>query len=398
MKIFFIRFSVFAFAVIGLISFCSSKNEAETAESNLFSAESLFTSTNQVPDRQILTDEIGQSRQNAITRAVAHVSPAVVGINVTQIRTYRERSLFEDDPFWGWFYQPREYQQKVKGLGSGFLISPSGYILTNEHVIHQATEIVVTLTNGKQYNAKLIGEDYKRDVALLKIDGDNLPYIPLGDSDDVIIGEWVIAFGNPFGLFDVNTQPTVTVGVISSTKMNFGGEGYDRNYENMIQTDAAINAGNSGGPLINSEGKCIGINTFIISGSASNGTSIGLGFAIPVNSVKKLLPDLKNNLARTGGSFTTGLEVDNLTWLVATMLGISTNDGVIVSKVEPDSPSEKAGLNVGDVIVAIDAKRVRSTADVQRIIDSIDLKQTSKLELTIFKNGKLYKVELKLEH
>jgi len=398
MKVFFKRSFFCIIGMIGLISFCSSQDKAEPADSNYFSAESTFTTSNQIQDRQILTDEISQSRQNAITRAVARISPAVVGINVTQIRRYRERSLFEDDPFWGWFYRPREYQQRVKGLGSGFLISPNGYILTNDHVIHQATEIVVTLTNGKQYQAQLIGEDYTRDVALLKIDGDNFPYIPLGDSDDVIIGEWVIAFGNPFGLFDVNTQPTVTVGVISSTKMNFGGEGYERTYGNMIQTDAAINSGNSGGPLINSEGKCIGINTFIISGSTGKGTSIGLGFAIPVNSVKKLLPDLKNQLARSGGSFTTGLEVDNISWLVATMLGISADDGVIVSKVEQNSPSEKAGLSIGDVIVAIDGKRVRSTADVQGIIDSIDLSRTSKLELTIFRNGKLYKVQLKLEH
>ena len=385
------------FLFIGLVSFCSS-TEKDNAAENLFSAAEPVESDDQpINDRQLLNDEINQTRQNAITRAVARISPAVAGINVTQIRRVRERSLFEDDPFWGRFYRPREYSQKVKSLGSGFIISPNGYILTNEHVVHQASEIVVTLTDGKQYQAQLIGEDYKNDVALLKIEGENLPYIPLGNSDDVIIGEWIIAFGNPFGLFDINTQPTVTVGVVSSIHMNFGGAGYERSYQNMIQTDAAINSGNSGGPLVNSEGKCIGINSFIISGSDYKGTSIGLGFAIPINYVKQILPDLKNQLTQSGGAFQTGLEVENISWLVAAMLGIAANDGVIVSQVEKNSPAERAGLAVGDVVVTIDGQRVRSTTDVQEIINRIDLSKAANMRLTLYRKGKLYKVDLEME-
>jgi serine protease Do len=227
--------------------------------------------------------DITESRGNAITMAVSRVSPAVVGINVIQIQRYIQRSPFDNDPFWGMFFQPREYQQRVKGLGSGFFISSEGYVLTNEHVVENATKIIVTTTDRKEYNAVLAGKDMLYDVALLKIEGSGFPFIPLGDSDDVLIGEWAIAFGNPFGLFNVNSKPTVTVGVVSATGMDFQGalKIENRSYNGMIQTDAAINGGNSGGPLVNSLGECIGINTFIISGSDYQKTSIGIGFAIP---------------------------------------------------------------------------------------------------------------------
>jgi serine protease Do len=359
---------------------------------------SVLINPQQIDPRQIINDKISQSRQNAITQAVSSVSPAIVGINVIQIRRYRERSIFEQDPFWGWFFQPREYLQRVKALGSGFLISPNGYILTNQHVIQQASEIIVTTTDGNQYKAKAVGESVSYDVALLKIEGENFPYIPLGDSDDVIIGEWVIALGNPFGLFDVSSKPTVTVGVVSATGMDFKGELKieGRLYNDMIQTDAAINGGNSGGPLVNSLGQCIGVNAFIISGSEYQKTSIGIGFAIPINRVKRILPDLKK-IGRVDQSFQTGLEVENLNWLIARMLGISPHDGVVVSRVIKGSSADRAGLEVGDIIVAINGERIRSTADVQRIIDDIDLTESQSLNLKLFRDGKLYTVKLLLE-
>ncbi len=341
-------------------------------------------------------DEISQSRQNAITRAVTNVSPAVVGINVVQIRRYVQRSPFEDDPFWGYFFPRREFEQRVKGLGSGFIISPEGYILTNEHVVHEAVKIVVTTTNGEQYEAESIGEDATYDVALLKIKGDDFPYIPLGNSDDNIIGEWVIAFGNPFGLFDVSSKPTVTVGVISATGMDFGGAIEGHSYEDMIQTDASINGGNSGGPLVNSLGLCVGINTFIFTGSNYSEGSIGIGFALPINRVKDILPDLKD-IGRVNRSFQTGLEVENLNRLQAAMLGISPQDGVVISRVARSSPAKDAGLQVGDVIVAIDDDRVRSTTEVQKIIDALDIREQQMLKLRVYRDGKLYEVDLKLE-
>jgi serine protease Do len=370
------------------IAACSKGKTTDSQEASMAAAQDLSG----------VQDDITQSRQNAITRAVERVSPAVVGINVIQIRRYIQRSPFEDDPFWGWFFEPRQYMERVKGLGSGFLISPDGFILTNEHVVHQASEILVTTTDGKQYQAKSVGEDFTTDVALLKIDGNSLPFIPLGDSDDLLIGEWVIALGNPFGLFNVNSKPTVTVGVISAKDMDFQGdlqiEGHS--YQDMIQTDASINGGNSGGPLVNSLGSCIGINTFIISGSDFQKTSIGIGFAIPINQVKKILSDLKS-VGRVDRSFFTGLEVENINMVVARMLGISPRHGVIVSHVAEKSPADKAGIRIGDVVVAINGERVQSTTDVQTLINTIDVTEKGTIRLTLFRKGKQSDVELKVD-
>jgi len=360
---------------------------------------SIFSDDSTTSDmRQSINDEVSYSRQNAITRAVSQVSPAVVGINVTSIKRYVQRSPFEDDPFWGWFFKPREYQEKVQGLGSGFLISHNGYVLTNEHVLQNAQKIVVTTTDGKQYEAKVVGQDATYDISLLKIEGDNFPYIPLGDSDHILIAEWVIALGNPFGLFDVSSKPTVTVGVISATNMNFKGQFgiQGRSYQNMIQTDASINGGNSGGPLVNSLGECIGINTFIISGSEYSKTSVGIGFAIPINRVKKILPDLKN-IGRVNRSFRTGLEVENMSYLIARMLELSPRDGVIITRVTRGSSADEAGLEVGDVIVMIDGQRVRSTTDVQQIINSVDITEEQIMRLKIFRKKRLFDMELSLD-
>ena len=372
---------------------CSAK-KTQNEQSSVSEPASLTSSVQLANKTQAVDQEIFQSRQNAITRAIAEVSPAVVGINVVQIRRYVERSPFEDDPFWRMFFPPREYLQKVKGLGSGFLISQDGYVLTNEHVIHQASEIVVTTTTGKRYNANIVGADFKHDVALLKIKGKNFPYISLGNSDDLIIGEWAIALGNPFGLFNVASKPTVTVGVISATGMNFKGELAieGRSYEDMIQTDAAINGGNSGGPLVNSLGQCIGINTLIISGSQYEKTSVGIGFAIPINRVKKILPDLKK-IGHLKKTFQTGLEVANINWLLARMLGISTHDGVIVSRVARGSSAEAAGIQVGDVIVAVNNERIHSTQEFERAVNATP--RGENLSLTIFRDGSLYRVVLK---
>jgi len=381
------------FLACALLIQCSSR-KTQKEKSPAPEPTSLTSPLQLANNAQMLNQEISQSRQNAITRAIAQVSPAVVGINVVQIRRYVERSPFENDPFWGLFFPQREYLQKVKGLGSGFLISQDGYVLTNEHVVHQASEIVVTTTTGKRYNAAIVGADFKHDVALLKIKGKNFPYISLGNSDDIIIGEWVIALGNPFGLFNVGSKPTVTVGVVSATGMNFKGklaiEG--RSYEGMIQTDAAINGGNSGGPLVNSLGQCIGINTLIISGSQYEKTSVGIGFAIPINRVKKILPDLKK-IGHLKKTFQTGLEVANINWLMARMLGISPRDGVIVSKVAKGSSAEQAGIKVGDVIVAVKNERIHSTQEFERIVNATNKAQN--LSLTIFRDGDLYRVVLK---
>lgn len=344
--------------------------------------------------RDFVQQDIALSRENAITHAIANVSPAVVGINVTQVRRYVQRYWWDNDPFWDWLTPGREYRQQVQGLGSGFLISPDGYILTNEHVVHEAVKIVVTTTDGEQHEAEMIGADGTYDVALLKIEGGDFPYIPLGDSEDIIIGEWIIALGNPFGLFDLTAKPTVTVGVVSATGMDFKIE--NRSYQDMIQTDASINQGNSGGPLVNSLGHCIGISTVIMTGSQYNEGSIGIGFAIPMNRVKRILPDLKT-VGRVDRSFQTGLEVESISYLMSRMLGISPRDGVIVSRVARRSPADRAGIEVGDVIVAIEGTRVRSTTDVQRIINAFDVTENPRMKVSIYREGRMLEVEMIVE-
>jgi serine protease Do len=373
------------------ICVCSSREkdrDAALAESRGFASPPVSGAP------QSVNDDISQSRQNAITRAVAEVSPAVVGINVVQIQRVVEGSPF-NDPFFRMFFQPREYTQKVKGLGSGFLISSEGYVLTNEHVVHDASEIVVTVTDGKQYKAELAGSDDIYDVAILKIKGVDFPFIPLGDSDGILIGEWVIALGNPFGLFDVNSKPTVTVGVVSATGMNFKGELRieGRSYDDMIQTDAAINGGNSGGPLVNSLGECIGINTFIISGSEYEKTSIGIGFAIPINRVKKILPDLKA-FGRINRPSWTGLDVRNVTSALAKRLNISTRDGVVVESIRDGSPARQAGLKVGDVIVAVNQNQIHSVSDYRKMSVLFDPHSADGAILTVFRTGRLYEARL----
>lgn len=350
--------------------------------------------TSSVAMRQVHSQQLANSRQTVITEAVKAVSPAVVGINVLQIRESRSPEWVYDDDFFRFFFP--EQRQQVKGLGSGFIISPDGYIVTNEHVVNRATEIVVTLPNGHKYNARLVASDYISDIALLKIEAKvSLPYAMLGDSDDLIIGEWAIAIGNPFGLFDMG-QPSVSQGIISATDRDFGRQDDRRVYKDMIQTDAAINAGNSGGPLVNSLGEVIGINAFIYSGSESNATNIGLGFAIPINRAKKIISELRQ-YGGVNRRFWTGLEVENLNYSLARYLGLSSTKGVIISNIEARSPAARAQLQVGDVIIGIDDHVIQNTRDIWRVIEDTDAKGGDVLVLKIIRKGKSLNIPLQLE-
>lgn len=341
-------------------------------------------------------DSIGEtvtgSRHNAITATVSHVSPSVVGINVTEVLQYRYRSPWGDDPFFRQFFGDRVYTQRVQGLGSGFLISSDGYIITNDHVAGNAKEITVTLTSGDKYKADLIGTDKVADIALLKIDGKNLPSIRLGNSDDVIIGEWVIAFGNPFGLFDIGDKPTVTVGVVSATKMNLRAE-EGRAYRGMIQTDAAINSGNSGGPLVNSVGEVIGVNAVIFSPN-QNGGNIGLGFAIPINRVKTIVSDLRKS-GKVEREFWTGLEIQTVDDQVARYFGLQNAEGVIVSDVKPKSPADQAGFHVGDIITSANGEKIADEASLISVVN--DLKTGDIVRMTVLRERKTMELKLKLE-
>ena len=304
-------------------------------------------------------DEITNSRENIITNTVKKVSPAIVGINVIEIRQYRDPfSSFFDDPFFRQFFGNRgNSSQKVQGLGSGYIISPDGYIVTNDHVAGNATEITITMTDGSHHQATIIGSDPVSDICLLKIDGDNLPYVELGNSSDIIIGEWVIALGNPFGLFELNDKPTVTVGVISATGMNLEPI-RDRYYLSMIQTDAAINGGNSGGALVNSIGQVIGMNTLIYTAGGVQG-NIGLGFAIPIDKVKRIVTELKAN-GKIDRDFQIGMSIQSIDAGIMRYYDLKSNKGVIITKVLANTPAENAGLKSGDIITEIDGYKINN--------------------------------------
>ena len=342
------------------------------------------------PSSNIQPDEILNSRQNAITRAVEKLKPAVVGITVTQIREYVLGSR-SNNPIDRFFFPYRRYQQEAKSIGSGFIISPQGYILTNEHVIHGAVKTVVSMVDGKKYEAKVIGSDYVTDVALLKIEGQNFPFCELGNSDDIIIGEWVIAIGNPLGLFE---QPSVTVGVVSSKNLDFGLQEDDRLYQNMIQTDASINPGNSGGPMANALGQVIGMNTFIVTGSSSQG-SIGLGFASPINRIKNISEQLMN-FGEVDRQFWTGLVVESLRPRVARYLGLRNISGVIVTDVESESPAEKAGLKVDDIITKVNGENISSAQEILKVLDTVDAKAGDSVLFDLIREDRTFQTNIKL--
>jgi len=383
--------------LIGLIaSACTAQQDGNALTDN---APSNGARAGRVALNERLNDDITNSRRTGITRAVEIASPAIVGINVTEIRSYTDPldDMF-NDPFFERYFgrrHPRTYRQEVRGLGSGFLISADGYIITNDHVAGRASKIVVTTMGGRQYEAKIIGSDPTTDVALLKIDGEKLPYLKLGRSNDVMVGEWVIALGNPFGLFDINSKPTVTVGVVSNTDVDLSPQD-NRVYRGMIQTDAAISSGNSGGPLLNALGEVIGMNTVIYStaqGSAGAG-SIGIGFAVPVDRVKTVTDELR----KAGGidrDFWTGMQVQQLDARLARYLGLTNDSGVVVVEIIQNSPAHKAGLQPGDVITSINGEPIRNDDDAFMAIAESRVGAT--LALTITRNGASRDLSLTLE-
>ncbi|TDI82348.1 MAG: trypsin-like serine protease [Caldithrix sp.] len=344
---------------------------------------------------QGVNDQVSNSRRTAITRAVERVSDAVCGINVTQMRQAR-RSNHYDDPFLRFFFPERIPRQAIKSLGSGFLISSDGFILTNEHVVNNASEIVVVLSDGSTHNAEIVGSDYITDIALIKIEGNNYKYIRFGDSEDVIIGEWVIALGNPFGLFEINSKPTVTVGVVSAVDRDFGRQSNERVYQDMIQTDAAINQGNSGGPLVNSLGEVIGMNTFIYTGSNYNTGSIGLGFALPSNHIIRVVKDLREH-GEVNRRFRTGLEVEDISPIVARYFRLGSTSGVIVTDIEKNSSAARAGLEVRDIILEVNGKEIRDESDIWSVIENSDLRGGDKLNFKVLRGERILNVSMKLE-
>lgn len=341
-------------------------------------------------EKNLANDDITAGRSNVITNTVSRIKSAVVGINVTEIRQVRD--IYSQDPFWRYFFGDRVYNQQIRGLGSGVIISEDGYIITNDHVAGNAVEANVTLTDGRVFKAKILGSDQASDLCLLKIEAKNLPFVPLGNSDDIIIGEWTIALGNPFGLFSVNDQPTVTVGVISATGMNLPPTN-NRYYINMIQTDAAINSGNSGGPLVNAIGELIGLNTLIYTAQGSSG-NVGVGFAIPVNKIKRVINELKQD-GKVNRNFWTGLNILTIDDNLAKTYGLKSNKGVIITQVSQNSPAQKAGIQVEDIILGIDNYKI---TDENTLISVINEYRTDDIiELKILRGETNIVKKMKLE-
>lgn len=315
-----------------------------------------------------------------LTRA----TPAVVNI-ATEGRIALRQNPLLDDPFFRRFFdlpdRPRE--RRTQSLGSGVIVDANnGYIITNHHVIAQAHAIKVTLNDGREFDAKVIGSDPEADVAVIQIPADDLTTLPLADSDTLQVGDFVVAIGNPFGL-----GQTVTSGIISALgRSGLGIEGY----EDFIQTDASINPGNSGGALVNLRGELIGINTAIL---APGGGNIGIGFAIPVNMVQQIMDQLiKHGEVRRGQL---GVSVQDLTRDLAEAFGIRRNQGAVIAEVLPGSPAERAGLRTGDVVVAVNDRPVRNSIAMRNAIGLLPIGERVKLD--IVRNGKPMTVTVRID-
>ncbi len=332
------------------------------------------TGNSQEIEKNLKTEEVYSSRRNAITHAAGIVEPAVVSVNVIKTKIVKRRRSF----FFG-FYDEVPYT--IQGIGSGVIFSEDGFILTNAHVVEGATEIKVILTDTRQFDAKVVGIDTSHDIAVIKIEGDELPFAKFGDSDDLIIGEWAIALGNPYGFLIKDSKPSVSVGVISAINRDFAENKDGKIYRHMVQTDAAINQGNSGGPLVNIFGEIVGINTFIFSES---GGSIGIGFAIPVNTVKKSARELIEFGKIRQIWF--GFKVQELNQLIASHLNLKNLDGVLVNYIQSKSPAAKAGLKEGDIVKEINGNIIKDTRDAELAVSDISVGDT--IEIGILRNGK----------
>jgi len=338
---------------------------------------------------QAQTKPLGSALPGSFSELVKPLSPSVVNISFEKVikdQTQGQIPLGPDDPMRDFFerffgQQMPQQDSKQRGLGTGFIIDKDGFILTNNHVVEQTDELKVRLSDEKEYDAKIIGRDPKTDLALIKIDAQKpLTPLVLGDSDSLEVGDWVLAIGNPFGLGN-----TVTAGIVSAKYRQIGGGPYD----NFIQTDASINPGNSGGPLLDMNGKVIGVNSVIFSQSGGN---IGIGFAIPINMAKQLLPQLrKGKVSRSW----LGVMIQNITPELKTKLGLGTDEGALVSDVVSGGPAEKAGIKRGDVILQFDGKAIRNSRDLPFLVASTPIGKTVAVE--VMRDNKRMNLQVKTE-
>ncbi|MFA5393097.1 MAG: Do family serine endopeptidase [Candidatus Ratteibacteria bacterium] len=322
-----------------------------------------------------LSPEVTSFEQASI-RVAEMLKPAVVTIRTTQ-KVVGSGNQFGDlfnDPFFRRFFgdaqpqQPKEYL--LPALGSGVIVSSDGYILTNNHVIKNSTEVKIKIMDGREFNAKIVGKDEKTDLALAKINAENLPYAVFGDSAQMKAGQWVMAIGNPFGL-----EGSVSVGVVSATGKHLG----LNPIESFIQTDASINQGNSGGPLVNLKGEVIGINTAIVASGQ------GIGFAIPSNMAQSVFEQIRTSGKVVRGYL--GISMQPIAPEMAQEMGLKQTSGILITNVNPGTPAEKSNLKPGDVIVNVNNVPVKGTDDIQNRIGSS--KPGDTVVLQVIRNGKL---------
>ncbi len=346
-----LTFSMFVMLVAGLVFIISCNT--------IFSRGLTFETQNKEMEKVDGID-IALKLQNVYRSIAKSIMPAVVMISVESEQIvenpYRE---FYNDPFFRRFFGdngmgPKEFKQKLQMLGSGFIVSKDGYIFSNYHVVRDATKVVAILSDNRHFNAKVVGTDPDTDFAILKINADNLPVVPLGDSSELEVGDLVVAVGSPYGL-----SGTFTTGVVSA----IGREGLSSGFQRFIQTDAAINPGNSGGPLLNIKGQVVAINTAI---QSQTGGFQGIGYSIPINISKSIANQILEHGKVERGYL--GINITDLDSPTRKLLGLSENEGVMVSKVEKGGPADKAGIKNGDVILSINKTSVNSSARLQETV------------------------------
>ena len=355
--------------VFSCLAGCSGKSEAP-----LFFESKRKAGEAEAPVKDVPADLL--STQKAFSAVAKKVTPCVVNISTISKKKIIQ-PFFEMNPFFEDFFGAPQ-TRRDKSLGSGFIISKDGYIVTNDHVVRDAESVQVKLSNDKVYDAKVVGGDQKTDIAVIKINAADLPVAVLGDSEKLEVGQWAIAIGNPFGL-----ERSMTVGVVSATgRSNMGIE----TYENFIQTDASINPGNSGGPLLNIHGEVIGINTAIVAAGQ------GIGFAIPIAMAKPVFTQIMQKGSVSRGYM--GVTIQPVTEELARSFGLKQARGALVNDVLKGGPAEKAGIRQGDVIIAFNGTEVKDPSHLQRLVAEQGVGKTARV--TVFRDGKTVELGMTL--
>ena len=370
-KVFYVLLIVAISALIGYLTATWTVNRRLSADASSDEVASVAgTDKKSAPQRRVEVKEVAN-----FSDAAESAVQAVVYVKVTQRARHQQPNSILDLLF-GYAQTPRDQV----GLGSGVIIRPDGYIVTNNHVIAGADVIEVTLENNQVYPAKLVGTDPATDIALIKVDAEDLPTVPMGNSDDLRLGEWVLAIGSPYDL-----RSTITAGIVSAKGRSM--PNYDGQYrvESFIQTDAAVNPGNSGGALVNAAGELVGINTSIIS---LTGSYAGYSFAVPVNIVSKVVDDFiqYGEVQRA----MLGVGISDVNAQIAAQADLTEIDGVYVASVQKDSPAEKGGIQVGDVIREVNLTPVHNSAGLQEQISK--LRPGEKAVVTIIRSGKQHEI------